>query len=274
MPNLTATIVRLNTLKNNVLLILLFVATHVRGADSLACKINTVSTFFTVDAMNNIYYINAADEIVKYNCATTASITYSNLNLGRPTIIDVSNPLKILVFYPDRQSIIILDNMLSELSSLQLKGTANLPNYQPGVICKLVGTDHIWMYDELSRKLIRLDEAGKVIAASEIFDQLFDFSLTITKIFSANDKVYINVEGEGILVFDAYANYINTIPFIFQAEQVTDRYIFAISGTSVKWYDLRSGEIFSKDLPYNAVQLFVTGDAMFVRDVNGIYAIQ
>ena len=258
-----------------MLLLLIFVATNIRAADSVACKINTVSTFFTVDAMQNIYYINATDEIVKYNCVDSVTITYSNLNLGRPTFIDVSNPLKILVFYPDRQNIIILDNQFAELLLLQLKGTTNTTNYQPSVMCKLVGTDHIWMYDELSRKLIRLDEAGKVIAESEVFDQLFDFSINIENIFSANDKVYLNVTGEGLLVFDAYANYINTISFLYDAAQVTDKYILAISGSTAKWYDLRSGEVFSKDLPVsNALQLFFTGDVMFVRDGSGIFSIQ
>ncbi|MBK9454082.1 MAG: hypothetical protein IPO24_00165 [Bacteroidetes bacterium] len=262
-------------MKNSILVILILMAVYAQAADSVICKINTVSTFFTVDAMGAIYYINEKEEIVKSNFNDSVTITYSNLNLGRPTFIDVSNPLKILVFYPDRQSIIILDNRLSELSMLQLTGTANTNNYQPTAICKLVGTDHIWMYDELSRKLIRLDEAGKVIAESEVFDQLFDFSLNLQKIFSANDKVYISANGEGILVFDAYANYIQTIPFLFPAEQVTDNYIIALTASAVKWYALKTGEVFSRDLPLNDVtQLYLFGTSLFLRNNNGICVTQ
>lgn len=273
MPNLMAISVTLNILKNSLLLILFFVATTGRASDTMLCNINTVSSYFTVDGLRNIYYINASDEIVKYNCKDSTTITYSNLNLGKPTFIDVSNPLKILVFYPDRQLIVILDNQLSELLILRLNGRSNTPNYQPGVICKLTGTDHIWMYDELSRKLIRLDESGKVIAASEIFDQLFDFSVEVTKIFSTNDKIYLYAEDEGLLVFDAYANYVNTIPFVQSVQQVTDKYVIALSGSSIMWYDLRTGEILSTNLGVDGIhQLYIDEGIFFLRSDNRIYS--
>lgn len=243
-----------------------------RAADSTSCKINITTSFFTADGLNQIYYVNADNEIVKFNCNDSTSITYSNYSLGTPTSIDVSNPLKILVFYKDQQTIVILDNELSAISTIQLKGNFNGINYQPAAICKLEGTDHIWMYDELSRKLIRLDESGQLLAASESFDQQFDFNLDVVKIFSSQDKVYVNVKNEGFLVFDAYANYVTTIPFLYIAEQVTDKYIIALNGITAIWYSLQSGKAISVEIVGTPIsQLFVVGNKIYYKTDDGIF---
>ncbi|MBK9457061.1 MAG: hypothetical protein IPO24_16490 [Bacteroidetes bacterium] len=63
------------------------------------------------------------------------------------------------------------------------------------------------MYDELSRKLFRLDETGNQLASSEAFDQLFTEPIEVETLYSANDKVFISSKNSGVLVFDAYANF-------------------------------------------------------------------
>ena len=77
------------------------------------------------------------------------------------------------------------------------------------------------MYDELSRKLFRLDETGNQLASSEAFDQLFTEPIEVETLYSANDKVFISSKNSGVLVFDAYANFEKTIPVTFDVQQVT-----------------------------------------------------
>jgi len=218
------------------------------------CKKDITADYFTIDVRENIYYINSVNEIIKTSCSDSSFISYSNSNLGKPTRIDVSNPLKILVFYPDQQTVVILDNQLAELSQLSLKGNVNKPNYQPAAICKHSGTDHIWLYDELSRKLIRLDEAGNVLASSESFDQLFSFDVEVNTLYCVNDKVY--------------ASYVHTIEVNMQVHQITDNYIIGLNKNALQFYDLRSLETISYPIQGDAVYLM--GNKIFVHNGTSI----
>lgn len=260
-------------MKNKFLFLLLIISGALRASDSVVCKVNVITTFFTVDALYNLYFINNENEIIKTDFNNSSNFSYSNKNLGRPSLIDASNPMKVLVFYPDQQTIILLDNQLAELSALTLKGNITAQNYQPSSICKHSGTDHIWMYDELSRKLIRLDEGGNVLAMSEAFDQLFDFSPEITALFSVNDKVYADTKEEGILIFDAYASYVQTIPLNIEVNQVNDKYIFGLAAQKIEIFNLNSGESTISLTTSLADQVMMMGKQLYIRNNEGISII-
>lgn len=255
-------------MKNKYLIILLLLTTTVHAADSLTCKISMTSSYFTVDALSDIYYINQFNEIVKTHCGSGDLFTYSNKNWGRPVSIDASNPMKVLVFYPDQQTIVILNNQLAELSALQLRGNINVQNFQPSAICKHTGTDHIWMYDELSRKLFRLDETGNPLATSEAFDQLFTEPIEVETLYSANDKVFISSKNSGILVFDAYANFEKTIPLTFEVQQITANYIIGINQSSLQFFEFSNHEIIN--YPIAGTNARLIGKTVFVQNQDSI----
>src|SRR5688572_3667151 len=80
--------------------------------------------FFEADNFGNIYTVKN-EELCKYLPNGKRHARYSNLRYGNITSLDVSNPLKILLYYRDFQQIIFLDNQLSVNSnpvSLELLG--------------------------------------------------------------------------------------------------------------------------------------------------------
>ena len=70
--------------------------------------------FIGVDDFENIYYIK---NNVIYKKTPLKTYTYSNTQFGGISFIDIKNPLKILLFYSDFNTAIILDNKLNELTS-------------------------------------------------------------------------------------------------------------------------------------------------------------
>ncbi|UPT66170.1 MAG: hypothetical protein M0D57_17035 [Sphingobacteriales bacterium JAD_PAG50586_3] len=71
-------------------------------------RTQTVSgTKLYVDKLDNVYVIND-NEIFKYKPDGKLFNRYSNKSLGKVTMIDVSNPLKILLFYKDFSRIVYL----------------------------------------------------------------------------------------------------------------------------------------------------------------------
>lgn len=72
-----------------------------------------VSNFIGVDNTNHIYYIK---NNTLYKKTNDKLISYANIHLGTITSVDITNPLKIVVFFKDFNVVVILDNELNELT--------------------------------------------------------------------------------------------------------------------------------------------------------------
>ena len=69
-------------------------------------------TFIGVDDFENYYYIK---NNTLYKKTSQQIYTYTNTQLGEITLVDLTNPLKILLFYRDFNTFLFLDNRLNEL---------------------------------------------------------------------------------------------------------------------------------------------------------------
>lgn len=263
-------------MKNSIFIFLFCFSLNCFGEDSLILKINVTSTFFTTDNLFNIYYINDKQEIIQFNYVDSTERSYSNKQFGNPTLIDASNALKVLIFYKDYNTVVFLDNKLAELTVIKLSNNINKNNYQPTAICKENESDFVWMYDDLSRKLIKLDESGNVNAESEAFDQLFDFSIQEPKLFSVNNKIYLYTTTRGLLVFDNYANYIYMISEIPNTpDQVNEKFYLCTLENDFSLYIFQSQIELLYPLPeINSLQTNLVGDKIFLRTTEGISAYQ
>jgi len=116
----------------------------------------------TVDPLGCIFYATGSNEIVKLGLDGKRSAFYSNNSLGNVKTIDVTNPFKILVFYPEFYTIVFLDRQLVEINR------QNLMDRGFGEIL-LAGHSrdgHIWLFDELDHKLKKMNLQGNTIAES------------------------------------------------------------------------------------------------------------
>ena len=69
--------------------------------------------FIGVDDFQNSYYIN---QNTIYKKTVQFTYSYANSQLGEITSVDITNPLKVLVFYRDFNTVLLLDNKLNELT--------------------------------------------------------------------------------------------------------------------------------------------------------------
>ena len=69
--------------------------------------------FIGVDDFENYYYIT---QNTLYKKTVQFTYSYANSQLGEITSVDITNPLKILVFYRDFNTVLLLDNKLNELT--------------------------------------------------------------------------------------------------------------------------------------------------------------
>ncbi|MFI5172844.1 MAG: hypothetical protein ACHQFW_10660 [Chitinophagales bacterium] len=268
-------------MKNSLLILLITCALNSRAGDSIVLKLDVKTSFFTTDNLGNIYFINDKNEIIKFsggyngNNTDTTFITYSNKNLGRPTLIDASNAMKVLVFYPDYNSVVLLDNKLAELSVIRFNNF-NTVFYQPAAVCKESESDHIWIYDDLSRKLFKLDETGNIIAQSEPFDQLFEFGIRSPNIFAADDALYFDTDSNGILIFDTYSNLVINLPALpAKINQVTGDHLIITDGDRVFIFSIETANLVEIQSPEkNTLQINIRGENVFLRTADSISVYQ
>ena len=105
---------------------------------------------FTVDNLDNIYILNSRNQVKKLNSNGDSVAVYNDVRkYGQASLLDVSNPLKVLLYYKDFATIVVLDRFLNAVNTIDLR-KQNI--YQ----AKAIGQSYdnrIWVYDELENKL-------------------------------------------------------------------------------------------------------------------------
>ena len=103
--------------------------------------------FLGFDNQQNKYSIK--NNILTKN-SETITYQYNNLGLGKITRVDFQNPLQIVVFYKNFNTVVLLDNQLNEIKKIDfnLKST---PVTLEAVA--LSSQNQIWIYDSISSKI-------------------------------------------------------------------------------------------------------------------------
>lgn len=100
--------------------------------------------FIGRDIYNNFYFIKNNTLIKKQNHTFTE---YQNIALGKLEHIDLSNPLLLVLFYKDFNTIVILDHQMNE--------TQKISGNDFGLVFDVVGLarqNNLWFFDSVSQK--------------------------------------------------------------------------------------------------------------------------
>ncbi|MEZ5012762.1 MAG: hypothetical protein R2794_00565 [Chitinophagales bacterium] len=259
-------------MKNKLLVILLITSTALYAGDTIRQTIAISSSYFTTDPYQRVYLINTKNEIVRRDLAEGESITYSNKLLGHASFIDASNPLKVLVFYPEAQTVVTLDNYLSPLSTLKLNKASDNTQRLVTAVCREAESDRLWIYDALSRKLLRLDATGTTLNSSEPFDVLLDKNYDSISLLAADDKVYVCSTSGDIAVFDSYANllYVLQVP-ASQYYQWNDKLLIGIHEGKGFFYDITTQETQTWVIPdADVIQVQVKDGVIYGRKARSV----
>lgn len=164
-------------------------------------KINGDIVAFTADNLDNLYLLNSSDQLKKINEKGDSVAVFNNIRkYGKVAQIDVSNPLRVLLYYKDFSTVVVLDRLLNIRSAIDFR---KQDIFQVQAVC-LSYDNGIWLYDEFDHKLKKLDEDGKLLFASTDFRQLFDDAFSFTTIDDQDGYLYLYDKNKGVYVFDYY----------------------------------------------------------------------
>lgn len=201
-----------------------------------------------MDNLDNLYIISSTGQIKKLNAAGDSVGVYNQAkNYGQLYSIDVSNPLKLLLFYKEFSTIVILDRFLANQSTLDLKRFSIL---NPSAIGNSYD-NNIWVYDEYDNKLKKIDEQGNKLLETPDFRTVFDQSFSPQKIFNDNGLVYLADTANGVFVFDNYGTFKRKIPIRnFQTIAIANNYIISTNNESISVFNQSTQLGTQKRIPF------------------------
>jgi len=215
-----------------------------------------------------IYTVHG-DNLNKYFPNGKMQYNYNNKSFGAITHIDVSNPLRISVYYQDQASVVFLDNTLSpHIESITL---TELGYDQTSLVCTS-SNNGIWIYDQNFFELIWLDQNIDEQRKTGNLNQVIGYEINPNFLVEQHQKVYLNDPDHGIFVFDVFGGYIKTIPLKNLTEfQVTDRKIYYRDKAELKGFDQVTLETQSLPLPNpDAKAIHFNGESLYSLEGNAL----
>ena len=229
-----------------------FDSTNVQGAntDSTFKYLNFIPGSFTyldVDVLDNIYLITSNNQLKKIKPNGDSAGVFNDVKkYGNPTLLDVSNPLKILLYYKNYSTVVILDRFLTFRNSI------NFRNKNIFKVKSLATSydNNIWIFDEQDFKLKKIDDEGTVLNETNDWRQLFDTVPSPTQIIDRNNFVYLYDEIKGFYIFDYYGSYKNNLAFVnWKHVAVANNKLTGFAGDTLYSYEINSFNLKSYKLP-------------------------
>ena len=188
-----------------------------------------------IDNLDNLYIVSSTGQIKKLNNRGDSVAVFNGIrNYGLLHTLDVTNPLKPLLFYKDFSTVVVLDRLLSRRTALDLRKAGVLRPIAIG----LSYDNNLWVFDQFDNKLKKLDEAGNVLLQTNDFRQLFDQTISPQRIINDGGFVYLTDSAKGIYVFDNYGAFKRRVDLKgWRSIDVWDGRLVRLNGDAVAVYD-------------------------------------
>ncbi|UZO81016.1 hypothetical protein NBT05_00705 [Aquimarina sp. ERC-38] len=134
-----------------LLLVLLILSETTSFSQDVLTKINSTEIatehFVGVDNFSALYTVNQNILYKKWNAQTWQ---FGDYTLGTLSKVSITNPLKILLFYQNLNTIVILDKYLNEINRIDFNTTTNFKN--PAFVSQ-ANDQSIWLFDNNTQQL-------------------------------------------------------------------------------------------------------------------------
>ena len=205
----------------------------------------TKANFIAIDNFSNFY---TADDnhLFKFSPDGTYLYPYEEFQYGKIGMVDVSNPMKILVFCPDFMTVVTLDKFLAPLTTYNFFSLG----YQNISAVAISNDGLLWFYDNTDFKLKKIDETGAISRESQPLNQAVSITPNPNFMLEKDNVVYLNDPEIGIMVFDIFGNYSKTVPIKgLKKFQVFQEQVIYFENNKLNAYNMVTFDFKSIQLP-------------------------
>lgn len=169
--------------------------------------LNVKTGYILADNFGSLYFLEGGI-LKKYEPATQTLYTFYKPSLGEPTSFDVSDPLRIVVYFSSYNIICFLDKSLVEITDPV--DLSNLNITSPLAVCgsKKGG---FWLFDGFDGRIKRFNHEGDIEIESSTIESLYQKKETDMYLKEQGNRVYLYYPN-GTFIFDVFGGYKTFIP--------------------------------------------------------------
>jgi len=165
---------------------------------------------FQVDNLGNYYLLSKENRLKKINNRGDSVGAFNEVRrYGKLYSMDVTNPLKTLLYYRNFSTILTLDRFMNIVNTIDLR---KQQIFQVRAIAQSYD-NNIWLYDEQNNKLKKISEDGRLLMETIDLRTIFDEVPSPEKIIDQEGYVYMYDPQKGIYVFDIYGSFKTKLSF-------------------------------------------------------------
>ena len=179
-----------------------------------------------IDKLNSIYVLGIDNRLRKYDQNGNFKFDYVNNSIGNIDVLDVTNPLGIMVYYKNFGTIKILDNTLSEIKTIQINKSGRYFGAFP--VC-MSNDNNFWIFDPQEGKIFKISEELNVIVETNHFNDLGFKDPRFSRMVERGNILVATDDRYGLFMFDNFGQFIRNIPvkgvldFYFDGNQLIYR---------------------------------------------------
>lgn len=156
--------------------------------------------FIGLDNYKNTYFVK---DRVLHKQGPDGNFLFNDLQLGRITSVDIINPLKIVVFFQDTNTVVLLDNKLSEIERINFN---NLPQFFNISTATNAGNNSLWLFNVDTQQLELYNYGSKL---QTVVSQPFPGKLISQ---ASNFNYCFTLMEKSLRAFNIYGSILNEAP--------------------------------------------------------------
>jgi hypothetical protein len=226
--------------------------------------------FFTANS-RNIYTVKNYT-LTQYSLSGEKQKQYSSPALGNISKIDAGDPFRILVFYKDFNSLMLLDNQLAPLTQSAL----NLDMIGVNEVTQVCASNGMgfWVYNQNSFQLEKYNYRLHLLQKSTKLDMIIKRNEIPDFLDEYQNKVYLGFKNKGVYVFDSFGGFEKFIPLKYKEHiQIVNNYIFYDKDTLYR-YDMKNFKLNSFEFDFSEYNDFcIVQNKIIVGEGKNIYEL-
>ncbi|WP_118974301.1 hypothetical protein [Taibaiella koreensis] len=203
----------------------------------------------TTDELGNVYLVRQDNGLIRYSADGDSTGNFRSIQNGELQWVDATNPLRVLLYYPNFSKLILLDRMLSVKNDLDLKKLGIFNAQAVG----MSADGRIWVYDFVNARLKKIDDQLNVTNTSNDMRQELGEVPRPTALLERDSRVFLCDSSKGIYTFDRFASYLNMLEIkgVQQLQAFGSQLVYR-EADSLRAYDLRTLNLKTIPLPAQA----------------------
>lgn len=228
-------------------------------------KVNSIY----LDHLKNVYLVSG-EMLLKYDELGKEVARYSLPDAGPITAIDVFNPMQIPVFYKDYNRIVFLD---SQLNPREAGIWADEVGFFDVTLVSSFDENRVWLYDQSAMRLFLFNlNSQKTEQQSLLLNRMTGAGNAPTLLQATLNGIYLYVPGKGILTFDRFGAYRNTLPFDgIKTMRIKDTNLQMMKDGKLVFYNLETRKETTLDLPIEAELAYLQGRYLVCLKNNEVF---